>query len=132
MSNILALSEAATIGIHSMALIAMTHEKLNVNQIAERIGSSKHHVAKVMQRLAKENFVSSNRGPTGGFMLKKEPHEISLLNIYEAIEGKVDVLACPGSKETCPFGNCILGDVTNKITIEFMKFLKVQTLDKYL
>jgi Rrf2 family protein len=132
MSNILALSEAATIGIHSMALIAMTNEKLNVNQIADKIGSSKHHVAKVMQRLAKENFVSSNRGPTGGFTLKKQPSEISLLQIFEAIEGKVDISTCPGNKDECPFGNCILGDVSHKLTIEFMKFLKGQTLDKYL
>lgn len=132
MSNVLALSEAATIGIHSMALIAMSQEKLNVSQIAEKIGSSKHHVAKVMQRLAKENFVASNRGPTGGFILKKQPVEISLLEIYEAIEGKVEIESCPGSKEHCPFGSCVLGDVSHKLTLEFIKFLKLQTLDKYI
>lgn len=132
MSNVMALSEAATIGIHSMALIAMSQEKLNVGQIAERIGSSKHHVAKVMQRLAKENFVSSNRGPTGGFILKKQPAEISLLEIYEAIEGSVAVETCPGNKEDCPFGSCLLGDVSHKLTTEFIKFLKMQTLDKYI
>ena len=58
MSNILALSEAATIGLHSMVLIAKSAEKLNANQIADHIGSSKHHVAKIMQRLAKENFIA--------------------------------------------------------------------------
>lgn len=132
MSNLISLSEAATIGLHSMTLIAMSNEKLNVNMIAERIGSSKHHVAKVMQRLAKENYVASNRGPSGGFVLKKEPSEISLLDIYEAIEGKVESQECPGNKEDCPFGNCIMGDVTHKITIDFLKFLKAQTLDNYI
>lgn len=132
MSNLLSLSEAATIGLHSMALIAMTKEKLNVNQISETIGSSKHHVAKVMQRLAKENFVASNRGPTGGFILKKRPEEITLLDIYEAIEGKLETQSCPGNKEDCPFTSCIMGDVSNKLTIEFVNFLKSQSLDKYL
>jgi Rrf2 family protein len=132
MSNLLSLSEAATIGLHSMALIAMSKEKLNVNQISETIGSSKHHVAKVMQRLAKENFVASNRGPTGGFILKKRPEEITLLDIYEAIEGKLESQSCPGNKEDCPFTSCIMGDVSNKLTIEFVNFLKSQSLDKYL
>ncbi len=132
MSNILALSEAATIGLHSMVLIAKSAEKLNANQIADQIGSSKHHVAKIMQRLAKENFIASNRGPLGGFILKKDPAEISLLQIFEAIEGKVEEHNCPGSKEACPFGSCILGDVTNKLTNDFLQYLKTQTLDKYL
>ncbi len=132
MSNILALSEAATIGLHSIVLIAKEKEKLNVNQIAERIGSSKHHVAKVLQRLAKENYVSSNRGPAGGFVLKKDPKEISLLEIYEAIEGKIETQTCPGTKETCPFGLCILGEVSTKLNAEFVSFLKNQTLNKYL
>lgn len=132
MSNLLALSEAATIGLHSMALIAMSSEKLNVGQIAESIGSSKHHVAKVMQRLAKENLVASNRGPTGGFVLKKQASEISLLDIYEVIEGRIENVACPGNKECCPFGQCLMGDFTHQLTIEFIKFLRTQTLDKYI
>ncbi|MBN2166027.1 MAG: Rrf2 family transcriptional regulator [Marinilabiliaceae bacterium] len=132
MSNLVSLSEAATIGLHSMTLIAMSNEKLNVNMIAERIGSSKHHVAKVMQRLAKENFVTSNRGPSGGFVLKKKPEEINLLDIYEAIEGKLENQDCPGNKEECPFGQCIMGDVSHRITVEFVNYLRTQTLDKYL
>ena len=50
MSKIVTLSEAASIALHSMVLIARSEEKLNVGQIAEKIDSSKHHVAKVMQR----------------------------------------------------------------------------------
>ena len=132
MSNLLSLSEAATIGLHSMALIAMSKEKLNVNQISEKIGSSRHHVAKVMQRLAKENFVASNRGPSGGFILKKKPDDITLLDIYEAIEGKIEDQTCPGNKEECPFSECIMGDVSHKLTQDFIVFLKQQTLNKYL
>ena len=73
MSKIVTLSEAASIALHAMVLITRSTEKLNVGQIAESIDSSKHHVAKVMQRLAKENFVASNRGPSGGFVLKMKP-----------------------------------------------------------
>ncbi len=132
MSKIVTLSEAASIALHSMVLIARSEEKLNVGQIAEKIDSSKHHVAKVMQRLAKENFVSSNRGPSGGFVLKKDPQEVTLLEIYEAIEGAVVIQNCPGDKPTCPFGGCLLGDLSTNMTKEFKKYMEQKTLSDYL
>ncbi|TAJ13649.1 Rrf2 family transcriptional regulator [Marinilabiliaceae bacterium JC017] len=132
MSKIVTLSEAASIALHSMVLIARSEEKLNVGKISEFIGSSRHHVAKVMQRLAKDNFVASNRGPSGGFVLKQEPQEISLLDIYEAIEGKIAIQNCPGDKLTCPFGTCLLGDLSHKMTKEFREYMQSHTLAQYL
>lgn len=40
MSKIITLSEAASIALHGMVLVAKTDHKLNVNQIAEVIDSS--------------------------------------------------------------------------------------------
>ncbi|MCK9618513.1 MAG: Rrf2 family transcriptional regulator [Lentimicrobiaceae bacterium] len=87
MSKIVHVSEAASIAIHSMALIAQNTEIMNVNTIAEITHSSKTHLAKVMQQLVKNNFLESERGPKGGFILKKPANEILLLEIYELIEG---------------------------------------------
>ncbi|WP_066627807.1 RrF2 family transcriptional regulator [Labilibacter marinus] len=131
MSKIITLSEAASIALHGMVLIAKTEQKLNVNQISEMIDSSRHHVAKVFQRLAKENFVASNRGPSGGFVMKKDPKDISLLELYEVIEGPVEVQGCPGSKERCPFNKCLMGDLAAALACEFRDFLNRQTLADY-
>jgi Rrf2 family protein len=132
MSKIVTLSEAASIALHSMVLIARSETKLNVNQISEAIDSSKHHVAKVMQRLAKEDFVASNRGPSGGFVLKQDPAEISLLMIYEAIEGKVAIQSCPGDKRACIIGTCMLGDLSRNMTKEFKEYMESHYLNEYL
>jgi Rrf2 family protein len=132
MSNIVALSEAASIGLHSMVLIAQAEEVLNVGQIADRIQSSRHHVAKILQRLVKDGYISSNRGPSGGFILKKNPEEITLLNVFESIEGKFDVQSCPGDKELCPFGDCLLGDLSHRISGEIRDYLAGKTLKNYL
>ncbi len=132
MSKIITLSEAASIALHGMVLIAKTDKKLNVNQISETIGSSRHHVAKVFQRLAKENFVASNRGPNGGFVMKKEAKDITLLELYEVIEGPVEVQGCPSSKEKCPFNKCIMGDLASALACEFKDFLGRQTLADYI
>jgi len=132
MSSVIALSEAAAIGLHSMALIALSKKVVNVTEIAKKIGSSRHHTAKIMQRLSKRGFLESTRGPSGGFCLKKKPEEISLLDIYEAVEGKITAHSCLASKEKCPFGACLLGDLASKMTAEIWNHLSSKKLSDYL
>lgn len=128
MSKIVAYSEAASIGMHSMVLIARSGEMVNVMKIAEATGSSKHHVAKILQRLVKEGFLGSTRGPSGGFVLNVDPAEISLLRIYEAIEGKVIIPDCPSEHQVCPFGKCITGNVVGQMTQLFIDYLSNNTV----
>ncbi len=132
MSKVFSLSEAATIGLHTMVLVARSKEMLSSNQIADMIGSSRHHVAKVLQRLVKDDLLSSNRGPYGGFVLKRPPEDICLKEIYESIEGKIEITKCPMDKPVCPFNKCIISNVINKLTKEFSDYLGSQTLKDYL
>jgi Rrf2 family protein len=128
MAKIVSYSEAASIGMHGMVLVARAGDVINVQKIADVTGSSRHHVAKVMQRLVKEGFLISNRGPSGGFKLNVEPAEITLLQIYEAIEGQVKVISCPHEKQVCPFEKCILGTVVFKMTQTFRDHLSSNSL----
>lgn len=132
MSKIVTLSEAASIALHGMILVAQSDKMINVVQISEMTTSSKHHVAKVFQRLVKEKFIESHRGPSGGFTMKRKPDEITLLEIYEAIEGKIEILACPIEKQICPFDKCILNSVTRDMTLQYRDYLQGQTLAMYL
>lgn len=132
MSKVFALSEAASIAIHSMVIIARADKSLNVIRIAESTGFSKNHIAKVLQRLVKNDLLKSVRGPAGGFTLRKKPMEITLLEIYETIEGPMEIADCPLSYEVCAFDQCVMGNVVNKMTIEFKKFLQKQTLENYM
>jgi len=128
MAKIVSYSEAASIGMHGMVLVARAGETINVQKIAEVTGSSRHHVAKVMQRLVKEGFLISNRGPSGGFNLNIEPENITLLQIYEAIEGQVKVISCPHEKQVCPFDKCLLGSVVSNMTQTFRDHLSTNSL----
>ncbi len=132
MSKLVALSEAGSIAIHSMVLIAKSDKLLNVITISECTGSSKHHIAKILQRLVKVGFLKSTRGPSGGFLLDKNPQEIALLDIYEAVEGKIDTPTCPMDKLVCPFQKCIMDNLVNKLTTDFIDFLKGKSLLDYL
>ena len=133
MAHIINFSEAAFIALHGMVLVAQAGDKqVNVLMISGRLNSSKHHVAKVMQRMVKEGYLFSHRGPTGGFTMKKQPSEITLLELYESIEGKIDIGDCPLDHPICVFDKCIFNNVTKKMTEEFVAYMKGQTLDLYL
>jgi Rrf2 family protein len=132
MSKIFSLSEASSIAIHGMVLIARSDSGLNVIKITEFTGFSKNHIAKVLQRLVKNDLLKSVRGPAGGFSLKKNPEDITLLDIYESIEGPIDITECPLAYEICNYDKCVMGNVVNKMTLEFKKFLQEQTLRSYL
>jgi Rrf2 family protein len=132
MSKIVTLSEAATIGLHAMVLIARAGEGLNVQTIAEKTGSSRHHIAKVMQRLAKDNFLTSTRGPSGGFVLKRKPSDISLLEVYECIEGKIEVTNCPLDHSICAFEKCLMSNLTQTMTLQVKDYLASRSLESYL
>ncbi|MEZ5199357.1 MAG: Rrf2 family transcriptional regulator [Bacteroidales bacterium] len=132
MAHVINFSEAAFIALHGMVLVARSKEMTNVVKIAEVLDSSKHHVAKVMQRLVKEGYLNSFRGPTGGFTLKKKADEISLLELYETIEGKIDIGDCPLDHPVCKFEKCIFNNVTRKMTEEFVDYMRNETLANYL
>ena len=131
MSRIFSLSEAASIAIHSMVLIARAPNGINVVKITEITGFSKNHIAKVLQRLVKADMLKSVRGPAGGFSLKRDASEITLLNVYEAIEGPLEETDCPLNYAICNFDTCVMGTVINEMTVEFKKYLQTSTLEGF-
>ncbi len=124
MSKIFNISEAATIAIHSMAIIARSKQQLNAQQIADKTGFSKNHLAKILQQLVKNNYLSSTRGPKGGFVIKKDPEKITMMEIYRLIEGDLEEKSsCKLACEACPFNECIFGGLNEKFNKEFKAYL---------
>jgi Rrf2 family protein len=122
-SRLVHISEAASLAIHSLALIASTTTKLNAKKIAEILHVSQNHLAKILQVLAKNEYLESNRGPGGGFIFRKKADEISMLEIYQLIEGSIDCQFCGITENSCPFISCIFGGKPDKLTIEFVDYL---------
>ena len=124
MANLLKVSEAASLGLHIMALLAAEPEKLvSVREAATALDVSEAHLAKVMQRLAKAGLVESIRGPRGGFLLARSPGEITLLEVYEAIEGPIIVRQCLFSTRLCDGKKCIFGGMLQSIDAQAKQYL---------
>ena len=95
MANMLKISEAASLALHTMVYLAANDARLaTTHEIGEVLRVSEAHLAKVLQRLGKVGLVEATRGPKGGFRLAKPGSEISLLQVYEAIEGPLADITC--------------------------------------
>ncbi len=133
MSKIVSFSEASSLAIHAVVLIAQSGDQLiNVNKIAEATGASRNHLAKVMQRLVKQGIVSSLRGPNGGFKMKMKAKDVNLYTIYESIEGPIVIEGCPLERPICPFEKCIMGGIIHKVTNDMKKYLLESTVDQFI
>lgn len=89
--GIIRISDAASIALRSMAYLAAAGESgAKISEIASAIGASKNHLAKVLALLASEGLVHSERGPSGGVRLARRGCDISLAQVYDAVEANQD------------------------------------------
>ena len=131
--NVIAISEAVSLGFHGMALLAASKKRLSARDMAKALSVSEAHLTKIFQRLARHGLVRSVRGPGGGFELGQSPDKISLLSIYHIIEGAPE----PGQHfcsccENCIFENCIFDDILQESARQFLDYLSRTTLDSAL
>lgn len=128
--NILKISDATSLGLHAMIILAQNRERLvSVKEISTNLDISANHLSKVMQRLNKAGFIDSIKGFNGGFKLAIAPEEVTFLEIYELFEGKFKNTACLLSSQKCD-GKCILGDLVSSVTKQVReKFEKTKLSD---
>lgn len=62
-------------------------EGLSINQLSEAEGLSVSYAAKITRILRMEGFIQSTRGPKGGYVLAKAPHEIQIQELLKAMDG---------------------------------------------
>lgn len=58
-------------------------------------------LTKILQPLIKAGIVSSQRGVGGGFLLARDPNDITLLDILQAEEGQLKLNHCLVDTELC-------------------------------
>jgi len=112
--------------MHACVYLAANNNKKipSTKEIAGVLKASEHHLSKVLQRLTKADLVTPIRGPKGGFVLGRDPSKISLLEVYEAIEGSFLVSNCLLASKICKGEKCILGGLLKMLNQEAMDYFK--------
>lgn len=128
MTTNLRISEAASLALHAMALLASGPGQPRASRdLAQRLGVSGHHLAKVMQRLTRAGLVTGRRGPRGGFQLAGRGRATTLLEVYEAVEGPLPSQTCLLGRPACS-GSCALGGLLGRLAADVRTYLEGATL----
>lgn len=128
MSRLVHISEAASLALHTMALLVREERRMTTQEIALAFKASGHHLAKVMRRLVTIGLVDSTRGPTGGFRVDRSVAETSLLEVFEAIEGPVETACCLFGRPPCYGDGCILSLAVRAAHEQLCDYLRTTTL----
>ena len=124
MSQLLKISEAASLALHTMAYLAhFPKQQFTTHDIAGVFDVSEAHLSKVLQRLSKAGLVKSHRGPKGGFRIGRLPESITLLQIFECMEGRIEPNTCVLDGPKCREGACLFGGMLeeiNQVVIEHL------------
>ena len=70
--------------IHTLILIAKSEKPLTSEDIAKSVGTNASYIRKIIGLLKKKDIVESRRG-VGGFVLRPKPEDLTLLQIYQAV-----------------------------------------------
>ena len=88
-------------GFRLVANLAMEDGIKSLSQIAVEEKISRKYLEQIILKLRKKNILKGFKGTKGGYILSKPANEISLLQVYRALEGREHIIYCLNSKESC-------------------------------
>jgi Rrf2 family cysteine metabolism transcriptional repressor len=127
------LSTRGQYGTRAMIELGLAHggPPVLLRDIARRQDISLKYLERVMGRLRSAGLVRGIRGARGGYVLTRDPEEITLREIVEALEGTLMILpGCDGVKvlardEPC---GCAMGTAWRKTRDAILEALESTTL----
>ncbi len=131
MGKVMQISEAGMVAFHALAILAREQGlRIKGDKIAGALKVSQGHLEKILQTLEKHGLISAVRGPAGGYLLAKDSRRITLLEIYEAIEGKLVPEECFWDKTVCSGRKCLLGGLSESVHRQVRDYLSKTRLSE--
>lgn len=99
--------------------------------IARRQGISADYIAHLFRQLERAGLVRSRKGPAGGYLLGKDPAQITVGEIVQAAEGAIALVPCvePNGHRVCAQAeDCIARQLWWKVSMTLAETLNNITL----
>ena len=127
------LSTKGRYAVTAMMDIAL-HEGLGpvtLADISQCQGISLSYLEQLFAKLRKHGLVKGVRGPGGGYRLAKQADQISVADIIQSVDEKIDMTKC-GGKGDCSNGEkCLTHHLWFDLSCNLYNFLNGIKLDQY-
>jgi Rrf2 family protein len=104
------IKRSSAYALHALMYMVRHNTQLpaTTTTIAKAEGIPHNYLAKIFQQLVKARFIKAVKSKNRGYVFTKPPEEISLLELFEAVEGSplfddcfLRHCECGGTKENC-------------------------------
>jgi len=127
------LTRASEYALLSLDVIRNTEKPIGSEQLAKELNFPKSFLAKILQSLAKAGILESKKGAHGGFIMARNPSDVTLAEIILASEGKApSIFDCSQYTDTCPngaIGMCSISPFLTNFQRKIDTFLNELTLE---
>jgi Rrf2 family cysteine metabolism transcriptional repressor len=120
-------STKAEYGVRVMVELARRggDQPVALTEIAEHEGLPLAYLEHLVARLRRADLVSSRRGAHGGYLLSREPAQITMAEVVEALEGQIAPIEC---FSTVPDGSihCVMASDPERVCTSKMLWSRVR------
>ncbi|WP_343824257.1 Rrf2 family transcriptional regulator [Clostridium subterminale] len=90
------LSTKGRYGVKAMVDLAINFGKspISIKSISNRQNISEYYLEQLFSVLRKSELIKSIRGANGGYILAKDPKEITVYQILDVLEGPIEISTC--------------------------------------
>lgn len=108
-----------------------THQNggvVKLKDVAERQCLSSKYLWQVANPLKAAGLLRATRGVNGGFMMAKDPDDITLFDVVTTLEGSLELVGCSDIKPCKRANVCAARTLWNRLSVGLAEAMKAITL----
>lgn len=120
------ISREVDYGIRIINVLCINNRKMDAKEISDKTGVSIRFTLKILGKLTSAKLIKSFRGAKGGYIISKNPEEVSIYDVIEVLEGGLKINGCFEGKSNCIPENmkmcgfrCKLEEINSRVIEEF-------------
>jgi Rrf2 family protein len=118
------ISTKSRYGIRAIAFITKQNKYCSVREVSLQERIPFEYLEKIFSKLKKANLVSVKRGSLGGYTLSRDPKDITVGQVVQALDGKFTPVECTNGQFECPQScDCLAQKMWHKIQKAFISTL---------
>ena len=118
------ISTKSRYGIRAIAFLTKENKCCSVREISQKEHIPFEYLEKIFSKLKKAGLLSVKRGVSGGYSLSRDPKDISIGQVVQALDGKFNPVQCTDGQFQCPQScGCLAQKMWHKIQTAFISTL---------
>lgn len=125
------LTTRSRYGLRAVYYLKQHYEEgpISLPRLVDNLNLSQNYLEQLFIRLKKSHIVISKRGKFGGYILAKNPKEISVGEVIRALEGSIDYSSDCNDHTECDIIDCVTRHVFIKVDRAVNEVIDNMTLD---